>query len=90
MESFNAPSTNECIRVDCPYLPQILRPTDLVFFDDGKIHAEVIDVTDSNVKIRFKDAGCIKPHSQMKLQGAKYESIPVLNVVDIHDLKAIF
>jgi hypothetical protein len=26
----------------------------------------------------------------MKLQGVKYETIPVLNVLDLHELKAIF
>ena len=61
LETFGSPSTNECLRVDCPYLPQILRPTDLIFFDDGKMHAEVIDVAENSVKIRFKESGVIKP-----------------------------
>lgn len=89
-EGFGNVSTQEAIRVDCPYLPKILRPNDIVFFNGGKLRAEVIDVAEQALKIRFKEAGQLPPNSQMRLQGSKYEAIPVLNLMDMHDLKAIF
>jgi len=89
-EGFGSISDNEAIRVDCPYLPKVLRPTDIVYMNGGKLRAEVIDVTEMTVKIRFKEAGLLPPNSQMRLQGAKYEAIPILNIMDMHDLKAIY
>lgn len=76
--------------MDCPYLPKVLRPTDIVFFNGGKLRAEIIDVGEHELKIRFKEGGLLPPCSQMRLQGAKYEGIPVLNLMDMHDLKAIY
>ena len=89
-EEIGLPSDSEALRVDCAKLPQVLRPTDIVYFDDGRLHAEVIDIDEDSVKVRFKCPGKLAPQSQIRLQGSKYEMIPILNVGDIIDLKAIY
>ena len=89
-EEIGVASDAECLRVDCGNLPKVLRPTDVLYFDDGRLNAEVIDVDEDSVKIRFKCPGRVAPCSQIKLQGSKYEMIPILNVGDIIDLKAIY
>jgi pyruvate kinase len=55
-----------------------VRPTDIIFFDDNKLRAEVIDVEEDAVKIRFKDGGKLGSGVQLRLQGTKYELIPLL------------
>lgn len=50
----------------------------MVFFDDGKLRAEVIDVEEDAVKVRFKEGGFLASSAQIRLQGPKYETIPVI------------
>lgn len=50
----------------------------MVFFDDGKLRAEVIDVEEDAVKVRFKEGGFLASNAQIRLQGPKYETIPVI------------
>tara|TARA_B100000787_G_scaffold120727_1_gene90702 strand:+ start:362 stop:544 length:183 start_codon:yes stop_codon:yes gene_type:complete len=59
-------------------LSKVLRPTDMVYFDDGKLRAEVIDVEEDAVKVRFKEGGNLANNVQVRLQGTKYELIPLL------------
>ena len=54
LQSKNA-SDNESLHVDCPMLPKIIRPTDMIYFSDGKLKGEVIDVEEDNVKVRMKE-----------------------------------
>jgi pyruvate kinase len=62
----------------------------MVFFDDGKLRAEVIDVEEDAVKVRFKEGGFLAPSAQIRLQGPKYETIPLLQGSDIMVLKEIY
>jgi pyruvate kinase len=45
--------------VDCFNLSKVVRPTDTVFLNDGLMRAEVIDVEEDAVKIRFKEGGML-------------------------------
>ena len=56
-DDFAQPSNNDVLQVDCFYLSKVCRPTDMIFLNDGKLRAEVIDVEEDAVKIRFKEGG---------------------------------
>jgi hypothetical protein len=55
----------------------VVRGGDLVIFDD-KILAMVLEVTDDLVKVQFKEAGYIKEHSKMQIQGWRLQGVPIL------------
>lgn len=58
-DDFGQPSNNDSLQVDCFALSKVVRPTDMIFFDDAKLRAEVIDVEEDAVKIRFKEGGLL-------------------------------
>ena len=62
----------------------------MVFFDDGKLRAEVIDVEEDAIKVRFKEGGHLANNVQIRLQGSRYEMIPLLQNTDSTILKDIF
>jgi len=66
------------IYVDCYNLSKVVRPTDELYFDDGKIRGEIIDVDSCEVKVRMRDSHALKSRVQIKLQSSKYEMIPLL------------
>lgn len=58
-DDFAQPSDNDTLQVDCFNLSKVVRPTDTVFLNDGLMRAEVIDVEEDAVKIRFKEGGML-------------------------------
>lgn len=68
----------------------MLEVGDSVYFNEGTLRAEVIDISTFEMKVRFKEAGIIPPGSQLRIEGHRYEEIPVLNTGDLNDLKSIY
>ena len=52
-------STKEVIQVDSAAMMAAVRPGDLVSFEDGNLHAVVLEVAEDEIRVQFKEAGVL-------------------------------
>lgn len=76
------PSNKETIQIDMMDLSHSLRPGDLIGFNDGELGAVVLEVTEFNIKVQFKDGGVVLPHKQIRIPGHRLSALPILRDTD--------
>ena len=59
-----------------------VRPGDLISFEDGKLHAVVLEVAEDEIKCQFKEAGVVTQSKKVRINGARLSSIPLLKARD--------
>ncbi len=84
----NTPTSDDInkIPVDYPELPQLLSPGNTLLLDDGKLHLEVTEVSDTEFKAKVIVGGVLKSHKGINLPGANLD-IPGFTEKDEEDLK---
>lgn len=86
-DDFSVLSTSNILQINCPELPKMMRPQDLIYFNDGQLSAQVTDVEIDEIKIEFRSSGSIPSYAAIKLTGAKYGQLPLLKKEDYEDIK---
>ena len=83
------PSSEDQIIINNGELCKVLRGGDKVNFADGKIEAQVLEVQNQDIKVKFLDAGIITENSPMRVPGARLKDLPALKHEDIVDIQEI-
>ena len=76
-------SSENCIRIDTPQLPNAVRPGDIISFNDGNFGAVVLEVAEDSVRVQFKEEGTIMPAQAIRIPGHRLSSIPILRQSDL-------
>ena len=63
-------STKEVIQVDSAAMMAAVRPGDLVSFEDGNLHAVVLEVAEDEIRVQFKEAGVLTQGKKVRINGA--------------------
>lgn len=71
-------------------MAKFVRPTDEMWFNDGQMRGEVIDIDVNEVKIRTRDACELPSGVQIRLSSTKYENFPLLRGSDVVDLQNLY
>ena len=66
-----------------------VRPGDLVSFEDGNLHAVVLEVAEDEIKVQFKEAGVLTQGKKVRINGARLSQIPLLKQQDLEDMEKI-
>lgn len=74
---------------NCDAIQRYLKPNDVVYIDDGKVVAVVLEVSNEGCIIEVKIGGAIHSNSQIRFIGGKHQDLAVLHPKDISDIKAI-
>ena len=84
----NTPTSKDInkIPVDYPELPQLLTTGNTLLLDDGKLHLEVTEVSETEFKAKVIVGGVLKSHKGINLPGANLD-IPGFTEKDEEDLE---
>lgn len=82
-------STKEIIQVDSQQIMKCVRPGDLISFEDGTLDALVLEVTEDEIVIQFKNAGVITGNKSVRISGQRLGDMPLLKVQDKEDIENI-
>jgi pyruvate kinase len=85
----NAISDDSTLYTNCDAIQRYLKPNDVVYIDDGKVVAVVLEVSNEGCIIEVKIGGEIHSNSQIRFIGGKHQDLSVLHPKDISDIKAI-
>ena len=66
-----------------------IRKHDIVYFDDGKMVAVVLEILNEGAVMEVKVGGPIKSNCQIRFIGGTHNNLALLNKRDISDLQAI-
>ena len=75
-------STKDIIQVDSQHMMAAVRPGDLISFEDGKLHAVVLEVAEDEIKVQFKEAGVVTQGKKVRINGSRLSQIPLLKARD--------
>lgn len=63
-----------------------IKPNDIVYFDDGKMVAVVLEILNEGAVMEVKVGGPLKSNSQVRFIGGTHNNLNLLNKRDITDL----
>lgn len=66
-----------------------VRPGDLVSFEDGTVDALVLEVSEDEIVIQFKNAGTITGNKSVRISGQRLGDMPLLKVQDKEDIEEV-
>ena len=75
-------STKDIIQVDSQHMMAAVRPGDLISFEDGKLHAVVLEVAEDEIRVQFKEAGVVTQGKKVRINGSRLSQIPLLKARD--------
>jgi len=74
---------------NCDIIHRYIKPNDVVYFDDGKMVAVVLEILNEGCVLEAKVGGMLKTNSQIRFIGGTHNNVPLLNKRDVSDLMAI-
>jgi len=63
-----------------------VKRNDVIYFDDGKVVAQVMEVQMQQVRLEVKVGGIIKSNCGVRLTGGKHTKFKLIQEQDIEDL----
>jgi len=82
-------SSDDVIVIDTTDAYKVLKGGDKINFENGKIEAQVLEVLNQEIKVKFLEEGVITQHSKMGIPGIRLKELPILKYDDESDLNQI-
>jgi pyruvate kinase len=70
-------------------MQRVLKPNDVIYFDDGKVVGIIIDIQPSSARMEIKIGGVMKGNCQVRFTNGKHAHLPPVTNSDIHDLSQL-
>ena len=83
---YDQPSDANNFRINTSEMQKVLKPNDVIYFDDGKVIGIIIDIQPSSARMEIKIGGVMKGCSQVRFTSGKHVHLAPVTNQDIYDL----